>query len=76
MASPLGPGTMISPLPPSLPARMTTAIPRRCLPPSPTKVTTEPTCDKEGLRTYTKVTFEGKDYTDTKTEPIPLRATP
>ena len=35
-------------------------------------VTTEPTCDKEGLRTYTaKVTFEGKDYTDTKTEPIP-----
>ena len=36
------------------------------------EVTTEPTCDKEGLRTYTaKVTFEGKDYTDTKTEPIP-----
>ena len=37
-------------------------------------VTTEPTCDKEGLRTYTaKVTFEGKDYTDTKTEPIPAK---
>ena len=36
------------------------------------EVTTEPTCDKEGLRTYTaKVTFEGKEYTDTKTEPIP-----
>ena len=36
------------------------------------EVTTEPTCDKEGLRTYTaKVTFEGKDYTDTKTEVIP-----
>ena len=37
-------------------------------------VTTEPTCDKEGLRTYTaKVTFEGKDYTDTKTEVIPAK---
>ena len=36
------------------------------------EVTTEPTCDKEGLRTYTaKVTFEGKEYTDTKTEVIP-----
>ena len=33
------------------------------------EVTTEPTCDKEGVRTYTaKVTFEGKEYTDTKTE--------
>ena len=38
------------------------------------EVTTEPTCDKEGLRTYTaKVTFEGKDYTDTKTAPIPAK---
>ena len=38
------------------------------------EVTTEPTCDKEGLRTYTaKVTFEGKDYTDTKTVPIPAK---
>ena len=38
------------------------------------EVTTEPTCDKEGLRTYTaKVTFEGKEYTDTKTEPIPAK---
>ena len=38
------------------------------------EVTTEPTCDKEGLRTYTaKVTFEGKDYTDTKTEVIPAK---
>ena len=38
------------------------------------EVTTEPTCDKEGLRTYTaKVTFEGKDYTSTKTEPIPAK---
>ena len=36
------------------------------------EVTTEPTCDKEGLRTYTaKVTFGGKEYTDTKTEVIP-----
>ena len=36
------------------------------------EVTTEPTCDKEGLRTYTaKVTFEGKDYIDTKTETLP-----
>ena len=36
------------------------------------EVTTEPTCDKEGLRTYTaKVTFEGKEYADTKTEVIP-----
>ena len=36
------------------------------------EVTTEPTCDKEGLRTYTaKVTFEGKEYTDTKTETLP-----
>ncbi len=34
---PPGAGTMTSPPPPSLPARMTTAIPRRCLPPSPTK---------------------------------------
>ena len=39
------------------------------------EVTTEPTCDKAGLRTYTaKVTFEGKDYTDTKTEPIPAKS--
>ena len=38
------------------------------------EVTTEPTCDKEGLRTYTaKVTFEGKAYTDTKTEPLPAK---
>ena len=38
------------------------------------EVTTEPTCDKEGLRTYTaKVTFEGKEYTDTKTESIPAK---
>ena len=38
------------------------------------EVTTEPTCDKEGVRTYTaKVTFEGKDYTDTKTEPLPAK---
>ena len=37
-------------------------------------VTTEPTCDKEGLRTYTaKVTFEGKEYTGTKTVPIPAK---
>ena len=36
------------------------------------EVTTEPTCDKEGLRTYTaKVTFEDKEYTDTKTETLP-----
>ena len=35
-------------------------------------VTTEATCKVDGVRTYTaKVTFEGKEYTDTKTEPIP-----
>ena len=36
------------------------------------EVTTEATCEADGVRTYTaKVTFEGKDYTDTKTEVIP-----
>ncbi len=36
------------------------------------EVTTEATCKADGVRTYTaKVTFEGKDYTDTKTEVIP-----
>ena len=35
-------------------------------------VTTEATCEADGTRTYTaKVTFGGKEYTDTKTEPIP-----
>ena len=35
-------------------------------------VTTEATCEADGVRTYTaKVTFGGKDYTDTKTEVIP-----
>ena len=35
-------------------------------------VTTEATCKADGVRTYTaKVTFEGKEYTDTKTEVIP-----
>ena len=35
-------------------------------------VTTEATCETDGVRTYTaKVTFGGKDYTDTKTEVIP-----
>ena len=35
-------------------------------------VTTEATCEVDGVRTYTaKVTFEGKDYIDTKTEVIP-----
>ena len=35
-------------------------------------VTTEATCETTGVRTYTaKVTFEGKEYTDTKTEVIP-----
>ena len=35
------------------------------------EVTTEATCEADGVRTYTaKVTFEGKDYTDTKTETI------
>ncbi|MEI3142123.1 MAG: hypothetical protein V8S77_02495 [Oscillospiraceae bacterium] len=32
-------------------------------------VTTEATCEVDGVRTYTaKVTFGGKEYTDTKTE--------
>ena len=36
------------------------------------EVTTEATCKVDGVRTYTaKVTFEGKEYTDTKTETIP-----
>ena len=36
------------------------------------EVTTEATCEADGVRTYTaKVTFEGKEYTDTKTEPVP-----
>ena len=36
------------------------------------EVTTEATCEVDGVRTYTaKVTFEGKEYTDTKTEPVP-----
>ena len=35
-------------------------------------VTTEAACETTGVRTYTaKVTFEGKEYTDTKTEVIP-----
>ena len=35
-------------------------------------VTTAATCEADGVRTYTaKVTFDGKDYTDTKTEVIP-----
>ena len=37
-------------------------------------VTTEATCETDGVRTYTaKVTFDGKDYTDTKTEPVPAK---
>ena len=36
------------------------------------EVTTEATCKADGVRTYTaKVTFEGKEYTDTKTETLP-----
>ena len=36
------------------------------------EVTTEATCEADGVRTYTaKVTFGGKEYTDTKTEVIP-----
>ena len=36
------------------------------------EVTTEATCKADGVRTYTaKVTFEGKEYTDNKTEVIP-----
>ena len=36
------------------------------------EVTTAATCETDGVRTYTaKVTFEGKEYTDTKTEVIP-----
>ena len=36
------------------------------------EVTTEATCEVDGVRTYTaKVTFEGKEYTDAKTEAIP-----
>ena len=36
------------------------------------EVTTAATCESTGVRTYTaKVTFEDKEYTDTKTEVIP-----
>ena len=36
------------------------------------EVTTAATCEADGVRTYTaKVTFEGEDHTDTKTEVIP-----
>ena len=36
------------------------------------EVTTETTCEADGVRTYTaKVTFEGEEYTDTKTETLP-----
>ena len=36
------------------------------------EVTTAATCKADGVRTYTaKVTFEGEDYTDTKTETLP-----
>ena len=42
-----------------------------------TSEVTEGSCEVGGTRTYTaKVTFEGKDYTDTKTELSPPRATP
>ena len=38
------------------------------------EVTTAATCEADGVRTYTaKVTFEGKEYTDTKTEPVPAK---
>ena len=38
-------------------------------------VTTEATCEADGVRTYTaKVTFGGKEYTDTKTEVIPAKS--
>ena len=37
-----------------------------------TSEVTEGSCEVGGTRTYTaKVTFEGKEYTDTKTEPVP-----
>ena len=40
-------------------------------------VTTEATCKADGVRTYTaKVTFEDKEYTDTKTETLPATAMP
>ena len=36
------------------------------------EVTTAATCEADGVRTYTaKVTFEDKEYTDTKTETLP-----
>ena len=39
-----------------------------------TSEVTEGSCEVGGTRTYTaKVTFEGKDYTDTKTEPVPAK---
>ena len=39
-----------------------------------TSEVTEGSCEVGGIRTYTaKVTFDGKDYTDTKTEPVPAK---
>ena len=39
-----------------------------------TSEVTEGSCEVGGTRTYTaKVTFEGKEYTDTKTEPVPAK---
>ena len=39
-----------------------------------TSEVTEGSCEVGGTRTYTaKVTFVGKDYTDTKTEPVPAK---
>ncbi len=39
-----------------------------------TSEVTEGSCEAGGTRTYTaKVTFEGKEYTDTKTEPVPAK---
>ena len=39
-----------------------------------TSEVTEGSCEVGGTRTYTaKVTFDGKDYTDTKTEPVPAK---
>ena len=37
----------------------------------PMRVTTEATCKADGVPTTAKVTFEGKEYTDAKTEAIP-----
>ena len=63
---------MISPLLPHSPCGNNDAHVENVTATVTNAVTTEATCETTGVRTYTaKVTFEDKEYTDTKTEVIP-----